>query len=714
MLPTRDGLVHRGGCTGDDPVSTRDAMNEGEAKRSLRAGVVGAGRMGRHHMQAIRRVGGDLVELVAVADPDEAARTAAAAEFGVSAHADLDAMLEAVACDVVHICTAPSTHAALARRALERGCHVYVEKPVATSGAELDEMLAAARASGRRICAGHQLLYEPPMEGMRRLLPAVGRAAHVESFFSFRTVRRAPGGRAPLRADEQLLDILPHPVYLLLEVLHRMSPGAPAEIVALEVDVRGTVHGLVRCGDTTGTLVVTLEGRPVESYLRVTGRNGVVHADFVRGTVQRLIGPGVSGIDKVLNPYRLAWQLLAGTTAALGRRLLRRQRSYPGLAELMSAFYRSILHGTPEPTPERQLLETVRIWEVVKDALRERMQEAEARTGPPIEGPVVVVTGGTGFLGAAVVQRLIERGYAPRVLSRRLPAPWERVAGVDYRVADLGASLDPALFNDGVAVIHCAAETAGGFEEHQRNSVDATANVLEAAAGAGVDRVVHVSSIAVLAAGAGPLADDTSLEPDPRSKGPYVWGKLESERLALAKASQLGLDLRVMRPGPILDTRDFEPPGRLGKRIGPVFVCPNLPSGRIAAVDRDFAADLIAWSLSHFDQVPPALNLVDPEPTTRRQLVERLRRSNPGLRVVWLPAPILVPLSLAAVVLQKVLRPSRTAVYPARAFADQNADTTTIRSIRELMMRPDPAGPPDVSESLTAADTLVQPAGNTR
>jgi len=99
----------------------------------------------------------------------------------------------------------------------------------------------------------------------------------------------------------------------------------------------GTVHATVHRGPLRGHLVVTLGGRPVESTVKVVGTKGTVEADFVRGTVQRLIGPGTSGIDKVLQPYRLAMQQLFGTTSALTTRLLRRQRSYPGLAEIFGA-----------------------------------------------------------------------------------------------------------------------------------------------------------------------------------------------------------------------------------------------------------------------------------------------------------------------------------------------------------------------------------------
>ena len=99
--------------------------------------------------------------------------------------------------------------------------------------------------------------------------------------------------------------------------------------------------------EVTGTLVVTLEGRPVESYLRVVGKNGSLFADYVRSTTQRSIGPGSSGIDKLFAPYRQAWQLLTGTTSAMANRFLKSQRSYPGLAELFSAFYESVRTKSP-------------------------------------------------------------------------------------------------------------------------------------------------------------------------------------------------------------------------------------------------------------------------------------------------------------------------------------------------------------------------------
>jgi predicted dehydrogenase/nucleoside-diphosphate-sugar epimerase len=639
--------------------------------------------MALNHARAVGRTG--LAQVVAVADPSEGARAGMLEVVpAAAAFASLEEMLARASLDVVHVCTPPATHRALAGRAIEAGAHVYVEKPFAESAREATELLDLARARGLQVCAGHQLLFEPPTRIALPFLPALGRLAHVESYFSFRTVRRSPGGRAPLRPDLQLLDILPHPVYLLLHFLEAAGARG-AELSALEVGERGTVHALVRAGDLAGSLVVTLEGRPVESYVRVSGTNGSVFADYVRGTVQRQIGPGTSGIDKVLAPYRQAGQLLSGTTAALWRRLVKRQRSYPGLAELFEAFYRSITGDGASPVSAESILATTRIWEQVKRALEDRARPV-AQT-PALTGPRVVVTGGTGFLGRALVRELVGQGKAVRVLARREPASWERIAGADYLTADLGETLDQGLFRNARCVIHAAAETAGAWAEHQRNSVDATEHVVRAAAAAGVKQMVHFSSLAVLdpPRGGGPIADDSPLRADSRGAGPYVWGKVESERLALRLGAELGLAVKVVRPGALVDYAEFEPPGRLGKRIGNVFVAVGSPRDRLGIAAVDLAALVLSWIAEHFEQTPDTLNLISPDLPSKRDLLARLRRANPDLRVVWLPRPVLVPLSSAALLLQKAMGRGKRSINLARVFAVQRYDVSRIARLASVI-----------------------------
>jgi predicted dehydrogenase/nucleoside-diphosphate-sugar epimerase len=661
--------------------------------RLLRIALFGAGRHAQHHARAILRC--PQARLIAVADPSDAAHAAMRGIVpDIQSYGTPEQLLAAGPPDVVHICTPPATHAPLARLALNAGCHIYVEKPFTERVDDAQSVLDEARRRALLVCAGHQLIFEPPTALLAQYLPSIGKVAHVESYFSFRTVRHAPGGRTVLRADHQLLDILPHPVYLLLHVLERAAEGT-VEVVSLEVSEAGTVHALVRRGGVTGTLVVTLEGRPVESYLRVVGRNGALFADYVRSTTQRAIGPGSSGIDKLFAPYRLARQLVTGTTAAMARRFLKRQRSYPGLVELFTAFYESVRTGTSSPLSPESLLETVRICERVAEIFREKEAKALIAAAPkPIDSRGVLVTGGTGFLGKEIVRALLARGRPVRVVARREPSPWERIAGVEYVVADVASGAPAHLFKGVDRVVHAAAETAGGWEEHRRNSLNATEQMIRGAAAAGITQVIHVSSLAVLAKGSRePLGDDHPLESDSKGSGPYVWGKLESERLAVQLGRELGISVKVVRPGALVDYRDFDPPGRLGKRLGNIFVAVGSPGERLGVVDVGFSGRFLAWMVDHWDQVPSPLNLLDPISPTKRALLDQLRKGNPDLSVIWLPTAILVPLSWLASLAQKVLRPGKPAIDVAKVFAVQEYDTSGIARLAPLVEAPEQKTP---------------------
>jgi predicted dehydrogenase/nucleoside-diphosphate-sugar epimerase len=646
------------------------------AESPLRVVLLGAGLMARHHASAIGRMV-ETARVVGVADPSPDALAAMAEVVpGARLEGDPATLLESVEADVAHVCTPPEHHAAAARSALEAGLHVYVEKPFALDEAEAAEVLALAAERGLVMCAGHQLLFEAPSRRAREFLPALGRVVHLESYFAFRPSRAGRGGRPALSAEGQLIDILPHPVYLLLSFLEEAVPDAPLELDGVRVGRGGTVHALLRRGDVTGPLVVTLSGRPVESYLRVVGTNGSVHADFVRGTVQRAVGPGSSGIDKALAPYRLARQLLGGTTAALGRRILKRQRSYPGLVEIFEAFYGGIRGTGERPMTPDSILDTVRVCQRVAETLR--AIDPSSSSSVPADGDRarVLVTGGTGFLGREILRQLSARSIPVRSISRRLPPRWDTLAGVDYLAADLAEGVPGGALEGIEAVIHCAAETAGDWDAHERNSTGATETLLHAAADAGVSRVVYISSLGILV-GPDPLTEGSPLQ-DGKDAGPYVWGKAESERRARQLGQELGVRVAILRPGAIVDWRQLDPPGKLGRRLGNLFVAVGGGRDVLGIVDVGDTARAAAWMALHSESAPEVLNLVDPALPTKAQLVRRLRDCNPGLRVVWLPRGLLWPLSWVAIGLQKALRPGVPAINVAKVFAKRAFDTAVV------------------------------------
>jgi predicted dehydrogenase/nucleoside-diphosphate-sugar epimerase len=658
--------------------------------KTVRVGLIGSGKMGIHHLKAIQHVAGATV--VGVADP-AASPEALKGLIPDDARIFPDArqMLETARPDVVHIVTPPGSHAALGTLALEAGSHVYIEKPFTPTRAEAEALLALAAARGLKVCAGHQCLFEAPSLKALEVLDSIGSLVHVESLFSFRKVRRT------ITSVEQAVDILPHAVYPLVAQLRAGSrlADAPIEIKGVDVRTSGDVYALVRLGDVTGIVIVTLSGRPIEQYQHLIGTNGSLRADYVTGSVVSLSGPG-TGPGVLFTPYRRALQTVGGATRGFSGLILGSHGSYPGLTTLADRFYASIRDNTPPPLSPQSIVDTVDLCERIGVALTdvERTTESKAQAVvaaaasalPPQTAAGVLVTGGSGFLGRPVVAELRHAGHPVRSLGRRVP-PWSaRVPGVDYAAADLGRPLDAALMAGVGVVVHCAAETAGGKDDHERNSIGATRNLIEAAAAAGVKEFIHISSVAVLKPGrevGGTVDEATPIDAGNLGRGPYVWGKAESEVLAQKLGAERGMRVRVIRLGPLVDYQDFNPPGRLGRELGPLYVAIGPKKRALSVCDIRTAGRVIRHYLQQPDAAPPVVNLLESPAPTRRELVARLKTGRPDLRVFWMPSWLLRLMSGPLKLVQRVAMGSKEPIDIAAAFSSERYRTDLAGTVIE-------------------------------
>lgn len=652
--------------------------------------IFGAGKMGTHHAKTIQRV--KKGRLVAVADPAvDIAEMQKTLPPEVALFDDPLELLKKIRPHVVHITTPPISHVPLAKMAIEHGAHVYVEKPVALKLDDAEMLLQLAQKSKLKVCAGHQLLFEYSALKADEWLPIIGDIVHIESYFSFRPVRRN------ITPIDQLLDILPHPVYLLERFLNDGTIEQPLKIHSVHADPRGECRAILTRGSATGSLVVSLRARPVESYLRITGTNGSITADFVLGSVRFLPGPGASAPAVIINPFKMAEQTVRGTVKGLFRRLFVDRGGYPGLQQLIEAFYNSILTSKPCPISTESIRDTVHVIDVVDAQLRqahrvrEQLAEKAYLTAEQSLGARdmtrggVMVTGGTGFLGRKVLTMLIGCGRSVRCLARRVPSFAERVPGVEYRVCDLGQAIEPDAFDDIETIVHCAAETAGNLKDHERNSVTATRNLYEGAHQNGIQRFIHISSVAVLKAGSNEvhgLSEASPLDYGNLARGPYVWGKAEAERLLnTANGRTTGLSAKIIRLAPLVDLESFQAPGRLGREIGQRFVAVGNRHDRIGLCDVLTAAKVIRYYVEDFTSAPSVVNLVQPDAPTRGELVQRLLAVRPDLKASWLPMPILKTLSPLLVALQRIVFPRRTPLDIYSAFASQRYDTSLAAAV---------------------------------
>lgn len=170
----------------------------------------------------------------------------------------------------------------------------------------------------------------------------------------------------------------------------------------------------------------------------------------------------------------------------------------------------------------------------------------------PDTGPVLV-TGATGFVGHNLCTYLAERGYRIRALVRHSSShAFLEALGVERVWGDLRDARSLIAAVEGCrAVIHTAAlfRFWGRRESFWATNVEGTRNLLEASCQAGVQRFVHISTIAVVGKppAEGLITEETPCNP----QDAYQETKLEAERLVLAYWRQQGLPVIILRPGAI-------------------------------------------------------------------------------------------------------------------------------------------------------------------
>lgn len=187
---------------------------------SLRVALVGCGRWGRNIARVLARLG----VLEVIVDPAAEALKGYADELGVRVVSDLDEAF-AIRIDAVAIAAPAIDHAVLARRALDAGKPVFVEKPLALELSDAESLAALARDKGLTLMVGHLLQYHPAFVRLKEMVAGgeIGEIRHITSH------RLNPGA---VRTEENALwSMAPHDFSMVLG----LAGAEPEEVSALPV-----------------------------------------------------------------------------------------------------------------------------------------------------------------------------------------------------------------------------------------------------------------------------------------------------------------------------------------------------------------------------------------------------------------------------------------------------------------------------------------------
>lgn len=221
-----------------------------------RAILVGAGRMGSHHLRALRR--GTSLALVGIVELDARRHETLAREHGVPCSTSLEALLAVVGShpDCALISTPDEDHAPDAARCLENGLHVLVEKPMCPTFDQATALLASFDRREMVLASGMIERHNPAWRVFRERVADLGKLRRLEILRSGRT--------PPNRSSGILKDLAIHDLDLLWSWLGpqdlQFEPRNEGRSVILRGGAEPTIHLEARWDDDPACRRWTLEG----------------------------------------------------------------------------------------------------------------------------------------------------------------------------------------------------------------------------------------------------------------------------------------------------------------------------------------------------------------------------------------------------------------------------------------------------------------------
>jgi predicted dehydrogenase/nucleoside-diphosphate-sugar epimerase len=593
------------------------------------AGMVGAGNICEFHVAAVKALPG--VDLVGVADLDFDKAKQNADKWGTQAFASLEALVAAGA-NVIHVLTPPSAHARVALEALERGCHVLIEKPVTESVEDAQAIAELARRKGLVASVNHSLLFDPQVQ---RALDAVasGALGRVVSVDILRGSEYPPyeGGPLPPHyrgAGYPFRDLGVHCLYIIQKLL-----GPIEEVSGTWSSLGGDPNlaydewrAVARCKGGLGQFQLTWNTKPMQSQIIIHGTRSVLRVDlFAMFHGKRASTPLPKAAERLVNAFTDSLQPLVDVPVGVVNFARKRVKSYQGLRNLVADFYARLGRGETPAVSVEDAAEVVRWIEKVARAAEADHAATLAKfaLSPKVD---VLVTGASGSLGSALLRRLAATGKKVRAFVRRVPA--RPLDGVEYCFGNLG---DPVAVDRAVAgaeaVIHVGAAMKGGWPEHYGATVIGTQNVIDACRKHGVAQLVHISSMSVIdwagSSGKGPVTENAPREPRAEERGAYTRAKLEAEN-RVQEAARAGLPCVILRPGQIFGGGIALVNGAVARRAAGRWLVLGDGTLELPLVWIDDVVDGIvaAWERRlHGGEI---IQLIDPEHLTQKDVLDAI------------------------------------------------------------------------------------------
>ncbi len=250
--------------------------------RTVNVGVIGVGAMGENHVRVYHKI--EEANLVAVSDVSERALKKIEKKYGAKGYTEYSELLENPEIEVVSVCVPTTFHHNVVMEAIKNGKHVLVEKPIAFTLEEAEEMIAAAKEAGVLLATGHVERFNPAVQKAKELVDD-GVIGDIVSAFAKRV------GPLPPRIKDVgvAIDLAIHDLDIMNYLFEEEITQVYGTMNSILDDCEFEDHAEIMVSfdnESTGIIEVNWLTPYKRRELELTGTAGIISVDYIQQSIE--------------------------------------------------------------------------------------------------------------------------------------------------------------------------------------------------------------------------------------------------------------------------------------------------------------------------------------------------------------------------------------------------------------------------------------------
>ncbi len=350
-------------------------------RKPIAVGIVGSGPIStERHIPGFQKLRRE-TRIEAVCDMNETLAKKTADHFGIPrSFGTLSEMLKSCDLDIVDVCVPPRAHKAVANQAMESGCHVLVEKPIAISEAECDEMIRASERYGVKLSVVHNQIFYPPYVKAQELVNSgkVGKFAgmrvinftHQEGYLKKMNhwIHKLPGGVVEESG--------PHAIYMSLPFIGRVHDisATPTKILSYPWVSFDTCSIDLKGANGSSSIIISHAGDYFATEVDLFGTKGMIRLDLQSMLLdvqqRRSLEYTTLATTSIKTSVRMGTGVLSNAVSSM------LWKSFLGHDVIIQRFVDCVRDDSPPPVSLEEAKETTRVMEKISSLCAQFSLEA--------------------------------------------------------------------------------------------------------------------------------------------------------------------------------------------------------------------------------------------------------------------------------------------------------------------------------------------------